>query len=189
MQKMGKKFVMPGDELCTLEEFEPLEGAYIDDGKVRAEIIGQAEYDIKNHVVKVKPLSKIVKIPKKDDEVIGQVENVQPNLIAIRIDFVNGQSSNGSFVGILITSSGRKGNSMVKLGDVVKAHVLSRINGALHLTFKNEDGVIFALCSICGGKMVRTGSRIKCVECGNVEERKLSKDYGNTKLFKFNNNY
>jgi len=69
----------------------------------------------------------------------------------------------------------------VKLGDIVRCGVHSLMNGMIHLSLNDDHaGVIYALCSNCGKPLLRAGSRVKCVECGNVEERKLADDFGQT---------
>ena len=71
----------------------------------------------------------------------------------------------------------------VRLGDVVRCRVFSLLNGIIHLSIDDDKtGVIFALCGNCGRPLQKGGNRAKCVECGNVEERKLASDFGRTPI-------
>jgi exosome complex component CSL4 len=71
----------------------------------------------------------------------------------------------------------------VKLGGIVRCKIHSLINEMIHLSIKEDRrGVIFALYGNCGRPLLRAGSRVKCDECGNVEERKLAVDFGTTPI-------
>ena len=60
--------------------------------------------------------------------------------------------------------------------DIVKARV---IGDNLRLSTKEKEmGVLKALCSSCRSEMIREGDMLKCPECGRVEKRKISSDYG-----------
>ena len=61
--------------------------------------------------------------------------------------------------------------------DIIKARVIDEKNLKLS-TQEDEMGVIKSLCSVCRREMNREGDLLKCPECGNVEKRKLSSDYG-----------
>jgi exosome complex component CSL4 len=57
--------------------------------------------------------------------------------------------------------------------------VFSLLNSTIHITIdEREFGVLYALCFNCGGDTVRVNNNIKCIECGTLEERKLTSDYG-----------
>ena len=67
----------------------------------------------------------------------------------------------------------------VKLGDVVRAKVISTMNAMIHLSIGEPHlGVIASLCSVCGRPLVMMDGRAHCNYCGNVEDRKFADDYG-----------
>jgi exosome complex component CSL4 len=73
----------------------------------------------------------------------------------------------------------RRPATVCKTADIVRAKVISTLNSIIHLSFEDEKcGVLTAYCSNCGGAMVRVHDKAKCVECGNIEERKLASDFG-----------
>jgi exosome complex component CSL4 len=63
--------------------------------------------------------------------------------------------------------------------------IISHLNGAIHATISEPElGVLFTQCNKCGGKVVQIGSNVKCVDCGYIEERKLSSKFGNGDFIK-----
>jgi len=181
---VGKmKKAIPGDKLAIIEEFNASEGSYIDRETIRALRLGIADYDIMKRDVKIKLLQKIKNMPLIGDPIIGQVEAMQGSIANVRIYYVNDRKSSGGFTGMLILRSGSpsrssKKTTICKLGDIVRAKVTSYENAIIHLTLNaNENGVIYATCSLCGGNMKRLDHKIQCTNCGSIEERKLSSNF------------
>lgn len=177
--------VVPGDRLAVSEEFLPGGHTYDDAGLIRALVVGSVQRDMKNMEISIKPAAE-AEVIKVDDWVTGQVEAVQANSANVHIYFLNGKSTHKDFSGMLTLrglSGGGRGarrTTPVKTGDIARCRVFSLVNGIIHLTIDEPDmGVVAALCGNCG-KPLQKGSptRVKCVECGNVEERKLARDFG-----------
>ncbi len=182
------KRVTPGEKLAVIEEFSSSEGTYINRNSIRALRLGKANYDLKKREVKIEPLKRMG-VPMVGDSIIGQVDAVQSNIANIKIYYINNSSSSASFAGMLILKpegSFRRGKGkpiICKLGDMIKAKVKSCKNAIVHLSVEgNENGVIYAKCSSCGGDVDRIDHRIKCVDCGLVDERKLAFDFGKAQL-------
>ena len=181
--------VMPGDKLAVSEEFLPGKHTYDDSGLIRALTVGSVQKDVKNMEISVKPAIE-PEIIKVDDWVTGQVEGVQSNSANVHIYFLNGKPTYKDFSGMLslrgLTGGGRgqRRTTPVKAGDVVRCRVYSLLNGIIHLTIEEPDmGVVAALCGNCGRPLLKgTSTRAKCDECGNVEERKLARDFGTTPI-------
>jgi len=180
--------VLPGDELAVSEEFLPGSHTYDDSGLIRALTAGEVQRDTKNMEISVKASIEPQTV-KVDDWVTGQVENAQSNSANVKIYFVNGKASHKDFSGMLnlrgLTGGrGQRRSTPIKLGDVVRCRVYSLMNGIIHLAIDEPDmGVVAALCGNCGRPLLRGSStRAKCDECGNVEERKLAKDFGMTPI-------
>ncbi|MGQ9468788.1 MAG: exosome complex RNA-binding protein Csl4 [Nitrososphaerales archaeon] len=182
------KIVIPGDKLAVIEEFGPGEGTYMNGDVIRASKSGEVNYELKKREVRVKSLQK-TRIPTMDDSIIGQVDAAQSNIASVRIYYINDEKSPSSFTGMLILkpeSSIKKGKRMAiicKPGDIIRAKVTSYKNAIVHLSIDGkENGVIYATCSSCGGNVNKIDQRIKCVDCGLIEDRKLALDFGKAQL-------
>jgi len=181
--------VLPGDKLAVSEEFLPGRHTYDNAGSIRALVAGSVLRDVKNMEISVKPAVE-PEIIKVDDWVTGQVEAVQANSANVHIYFLNGKPTYKDFSGMLslrdLSGGGRGAHrtTPVKLGDVVRCRVFSLLNGIIHLRIDEPDmGVVAALCGNCGKPLLRgSATKAKCDECGNVEERKLARDFGTTPI-------
>lgn len=177
--------VLPGDKLAVSEEFLPGRHTYDSSGLIRALAVGSVVRDMKNMEISVKPVVE-PEIIKVDDWVTGQVEGAQANSANVHIFFLNGKPTHKDFSGMLslrgLSGGGRgaRRTTPVKPGDVVRCRVFSLLNGIIHLTIDEPDmGVVAALCGSCGKPLLRgSATKAKCDECGNVEERKLARDFG-----------
>ncbi len=179
---------LPGDSLAVSEEFLPGRSTYDDSGVVRALRAGVVEKDTRNREISVRPAVE-PKLPKVDDWVTGQVETVQSSSANVKLHFLNGSPTHKDFSGMLSLRGlsggrGQKRTTPVKLGDIVRCRVNSLVNGMIHLTIDEPDmGVTFAICSNCGRQLLKGNStKAKCDECGNVEERKLARDFGSVPI-------
>ena len=180
---------LPGDKLAVSEEFLPGPNTYDDSGLIRALRAGSVFRDPKNMEISVRPAIE-PSIIKVEDWITGQVEAVQANSANVHIYFLNGKPTYKDFSGMLTLrglSGGGRGarrTTPVKTGDVVRCRVFSLVNGIIHMTIEEPDmGVVYALCGSCGKPLMRgSATRAKCDECGNVEERKLARDFGTTPI-------
>jgi len=181
--KDERKPVMPGDKLAVSEEYLPGAHVYDDSGLLRALSVGTVTRDLKRREISVAPSAK-ANLLKIGDYVTGQIETAATSNASVAIYYVNGKQTDKGFGGMLMLRSGRRerggrGGPPAKLGDVVRCRVFSLMNGIVHLSIDDDEtGVIFALCGNCGRPLQRGGNRAKCVDCGNVEERKLASDFG-----------
>ena len=187
--KQKETGVLPGDKVAVSEEFLPGRHTYDDSGLIRSLTSGSVVRDTKNMEISVKPAVE-PEVIKVDDWVTGQVEGAQANSANIHIYFLNGKPTYKDFSGMLslrgLSGGGRgaRRTTPVKMGDVVRCRVFSLLNGIIHLTIDEPDmGVVAALCGNCGKPLLRgSATRVKCDECGNVEERKLARDFGTTPI-------
>jgi exosome complex component CSL4 len=174
---------LPGDKLAVSEEFLPGKHAYDDSGLIRALTVGRVQRDMRNMEISVKSAVE-ADVIKVGDTVVGQVEVAQASSAGVKVCYLNGKPTDKDFSGSLSFRSGRPGRGgprgpPVKLGDIVRCEVFSLLNGIIHLSISEDElGVIYALCGNCGKPLARGGSKAKCDECGNVEERKLAADFG-----------
>jgi len=188
-QKPKANVALPGDKLAVSEEFLPGQHTYDDSGLIRALTAGTVVKDAKNMEISVKPAVQ-PELIKVDDWITGQVEGSQANSANVMIYFLNGKMTHKEFSGMLslrgLSGGGRgaRRTTPVKTGDVVRCRVFSLVNGMIHLTIDEPDmGVVAALCGNCGRPLLRgSTTKAKCDECGNVEERKLARDFGTTPI-------
>jgi exosome complex component CSL4 len=180
---MEDRVKLPGEKVALIEEFGSGAGTYEDSGVIRASGMGKVTFDFKNRVVKVDQTKKAF-LPKAGDIVVGFIDMVPGNMVSMRILFVNGQRTESGFTAISLMRGGRgKRSVMFKAGDLVRAKVVSLLNANIHVDFRDPNlGVIYTVCHSCGGSVVRVDGRVKCVECGTTEERKLADDYGKVNL-------
>lgn len=177
---------IPGDALCTEEEYLSSEGTYSDGGIIRAAVIGKVMYDNINRRIYVKSL-KPLKIPKAGSTVIGIVLQVRDDLAIVRIlGYDIATTFKHEFNGLLHVSQAGESRAAnqtmfeyVRPGDIIKAKVLnSQVPFLLNIR-EPRLGVILAYCSRCGSPLIRTseGGNLMCPSCKNVEVRKTSIEY------------
>jgi len=99
-------------------------------------------------------------------------------MIAISIKFVNGKKVNSDLECICVTRHIRKKN-IALAQDVVKAEIISHINGTIHASIDSPElGVLFTKCRKCFGTVVKMRDAVKCKDCGWIDDRKLSAEFG-----------
>jgi exosome complex component CSL4 len=180
------EFVMPGDFLGTAEEFIPGPGAYEEGGKVYSSATGAVLLDTTHKQASVSSNVPEPPVLKKGDIVIGSVEDVREQSANVQIAMSRGNEgralplpdygtihisqTRGSYVRQLSTE--------FKVGDIVRAKVLDVAREPIRLSTSDSDlGVIFAACSNCRSPLELEGNKLRCPNCGNLESRKLAKDY------------
>ena len=183
MPKGRSKVVVPGDMVAEIEEYLPGPHVYDESGHLRAASVGTVVRDVTKREIGVKPAPRIEPV-RVGYFVTGQVEVAQTNSASISIQYVNGKATQMDFAGVLSLRGtaprrGERRGAPVKLGDIVRCRVESLMNGFIHLSLDDQRaGVVYAKCSNCGRPLLRAGHKLKCDECGNVEDRKLANDYG-----------
>jgi exosome complex component CSL4 len=174
--------VLPGDRLATIEEFEPGQGSTIEGDSVISTVIGQASPDMANRTMNVKTDKSVgIGVPVTGDYIVGKVQSAQPSIAQIQIESLNETPSNKQFTGMLSMRDERRRrtSSPIKAGDVVRARVLSTKNSIFQLTVDAPNcGVLYTVCCNCGKDVFAISrDRVKCRECGWVDERLLSEDF------------
>jgi exosome complex component CSL4 len=175
----------PGDELAMAEEFSAGEGAFEDDGVIRASVMGKTKVDTRKRAIALKPLN-YPPVLKVGDEVIGVITGLKSSMVTVDVIRVAGEdereipSRDEGTIHISKISDDFVSDtkSCFKQRDVIKAKVI-QVKPSLQLSTSGRDlGVIQAYCSKCREKLKREGGKLKCASCQNVEERKLSSLYG-----------
>lgn len=185
------QFVVPGEKIGVIEEFIPDSGTYVDNGVIYSKSVGHILIDSSNRKVIVYPLTRGPYVPHIGSVVVGHVFSTQSAMAFIRIIKVGKRFLSGFFTGVLHVSDVdvkyvKDISDALKVGDLVRAKVISEVNRTFHLTTRGDSlGVILALCSKCGETLTLKSRRSKglyCGVCGNTETRKIASDYGSGNL-------
>ncbi len=183
INKLDGTFVVPGEKLGVVEEFDPGRGTVEVGGIVYSSQTGVASIDPKRHIVSVKTATGLVVVPEEGSTVVGIVEKVQEKMAIINMIVVDGKKMALPFTGMLhvSNSSPRFERSMwdvVKPNDIIRAKVIDTSQRIAKLTTVGRDlGVTKAYCSKCGNELVLSGHILRCSVCRNVERRRLAEDF------------
>lgn len=177
--------VLPGDRLGVIEEFMPGPGTFEDqDDVIYASITGLVRIDMSERTIHIETITRTPIFPKRNDIIIGVVQHVGKKAVIINIFQVSGSSCAIPYSGSIYIKNAAAGyveqmRDLFRPGDIVIARVQKQALGMARLsTVGPRLGVIHSSCSRCGQSLKHQNRRLTCSNCGNVEERKLSKDYG-----------
>ena len=175
---MSDNSVFPGDKIASIEEYEAGHNTFDDGDMVIASTIGEKNVDKETRVVNVKHPN-ILSVPKVDDIITGTVAAVMSSMIAVTIDYINGNPTTSKVECICGTRNMRIRN-VALVNDIVALKIVAHLNGTIHAVMNEPDlGIIFTKCRKCGGKVVaKSSDAIKCTDCGWIDERKLSSNFG-----------
>ncbi len=180
---MSQKQALPGDKIAIIEEFETGSNTFDDGHSIRSLVVGTAEFDKVNRVAKITEIKKLG-MPKVGDIVIGNISALMNNMFAINMLYINGKPTH-SGLECICQAKGAKKRILVRVGDIVMTKVISHLNGVIHAIINEPElGVLFSQCVKCGSRVVALGSNVKCVDCGYIEERKLSTKFGSSDFIK-----
>jgi exosome complex component CSL4 len=144
---------------------------------------GTKEFDKTRRIAKINQF-KSPAVPQVNDLVIGYVAALMNNMFAVTMLYINGKPTH-SGLECICQAKGAKKRIIARVSDVVMVRVISHLNGAIHATINEPElGVLFTQCNKCAGKIVPIGGNVKCVDCGYIEERKLSSKFGNGDFIK-----
>ena len=171
------QYVLPGDKIASIEEYEAGENAFDDGDVVRSTVVGDTSIDNSNRIVSIERRTREV-VPDPGDTVIGTVAAVMSVMIAVAIKYVNGKRTKSNVECICSIRNIRRKN-VALVNDVVELRIVSHLNGTIHASMDQPSlGVILTKCIKCGGPVVPVRDAIKCTECSWIDERKLSSKFG-----------
>ncbi|WP_440953339.1 exosome complex RNA-binding protein Csl4 [Methanococcoides sp. FTZ1] len=180
-----KTFVMPGDLVGTTEEFEAGDNTYTVRGDIFSLATGFVMVNKKRRKISVKPVTSTPPTIGKGDIVVGTVMNVRDSMALVQIGGIKGNVDR-EFInpGVAAIHVSNVKESYVKemsqefsVSDIVKAKIINLENMRMS-TAEDTLGVMSASCSNCGTTLKLNEQKLKCPECGHIETRKLSSDYG-----------
>ena len=181
---MSDNAVFPGDKIASIEEYEAGNNTFDDGDMVRAATVGERNMDKETRVADVKH-PKLLSVPNVGDVIIGTVAAVMSSMIAVTIDYINGNPTTSKVECICGTRNMRIRN-VALVNDIAALKIVAHLNGTIHAVMnKPELGIIFTKCRKCGGKVVtKSSDAIKCTDCGWIDERKLSSNFGKSNFVK-----
>ena len=172
---------IPGEKVAQIEEYLPGDNTYEDNDVIRATTIGDINLDSVEKQASINRQKQIT-VPKVGDIIIGVVEANLPSMIAIMIKYVNGKKVNSDLECVCVTRHIRKKN-IALAKDVVKAEIINHINGTIHASIDSQElGVLFTKCRKCFGTVVKMRDAVKCKDCGWIDDRKLSSEFGKSEF-------
>ena len=182
---MSHKQALPGDKIAIIEEFETGGNTFDDGHSIRSLVVGTPEFDKVNRIAKITEMKKVA-VPKVGDIVIGNISALMNNMFAVNMLYINGIPTH-SGLECICQAKGAKKRILVRVGDIVMVKVFSHLNGVIHAIINEPElGVLFSQCVKCGSKVISMSSSVKCVDCGYIEERKLSTKFGSSDFIKIN---
>jgi len=193
MMNMPKKAfkdrdVLPGDELAVIEVLQNGPGAYEEDGQVRSEELGTAQFDLETRQVNVEKKTRELVLPKEGLEVLAEAGSVMRRDARVDVFSIAGETVSKPFTGVIhFYDVGRdfmKDMQMaLRNGDIIKAVIINVKNRLLQLSVRApEYGVVYAYCSRCGELLEMRQGRLHCPKCDRTERRKVAMTYGTEEL-------
>ncbi len=176
--------VTPGDEIGVEEEYFPGPGAYVDErGTIRSQLVGRVLIDIVKRSISVRHVKGKPYVPRVGDIVEGIISGISEDLAFVDIHVIEEKPSKSTdFTGIIHISQVsleyiETMYDAFRLGDVIRARVITNYQPYQLTTKEPSLGVIAAFCNKCGAILRKRDDRLICPVCGNVENRKISVMY------------
>ena len=76
-----REFVIPGDYIGVAEEFLPGDGAYEENGKIYATMVGNLDLDMSRRSASVISRTNVLPQLKEGDIVYGEIVSVKPQMV------------------------------------------------------------------------------------------------------------
>jgi exosome complex component CSL4 len=186
--KNDTRIVLPGEVLGTSEEFLAGEGTYEESGSIFSSILGELDLDSKEMIASVRPVNPPVSL-KVNDVVLANVHDIKSSIVLVNVIRMEGNAR-----GITGVSSGSIHVSKIsegytsdvwkefRIGDLVRAKVISNKPSLQLATDRSNLGVLLALCTKCRMPLIKKEGSLFCENCQRNELRNMAPDYGNYTL-------
>ena len=180
---MSQEFKLPGEKIAFLEEYLSGENTFDDGESVRSCVVGKIELDKEQRIASVHK-NKLIPVPKTGDIIIGIVEATLSSMIAVSVQYINNTKISSNVECICNIRHLRKKN-VALMKDVIKLKIINHVNGTIHASMDEPNlGVLFTKCRKCLEEVIKTRDGVKCKECGWLDDRKLSSDFGMSDFLK-----
>lgn len=137
----------------------------------------------------VEPLTSVPAEMHIGDYILGEVTMVKPAMAAIEVLAVENRTrvvvgdTNGTLhVSKIARRYVKDVGNEYRLGDVVRAQIIS-VKPSVQLSTEDpRSGCIKALCTRCRFGLSKVGKALECPNCGRREMRNVAPDYGQVQL-------
>jgi exosome complex component CSL4 len=181
--------VFPGDVLATSEELLPGPGTHDDGTNIIATRIGDFRIEPNEMRAIVEPKTSVPANLQVGDHVLGEITMIKPAMAGVEVLAIIGQTrvivgdTNGTLhVSKIAKRYVRDVGNEYRLGDIIRAEVIS-VKPSVQLSTEAErGGCIFALCLRCRFGLKKAANALECPNCGRRETRNIAPDYGQVPL-------
>lgn len=179
--------VVPGEQLCVIEELTPSFGTYERDGVVYAASPGSVSMNLKERSISVLATKKRpgISLPVEGDIILGEVSIAYDQRAEIVVVRINDKDHFGGLVGEIHISNvtRRYVKSMLdvlQVGDIVRARAMNTHTIPIELSLVGpEFGVVYSKCVKCGNPLtLTTHNNMFCLRCEHRSTREVANDYG-----------
>lgn len=178
--------VLPGEILCTYEEYIPSDWTYVEDGYIKSSIFGYLKIDDINMEISVIAENAPEHI-KVDDHIIGYITDVKQYKALVTVKKITGSDREivAGYKGYIHISNATNDyvtsmHELFKIGDIIEAKVINKL-GSEYVELSTADfdlGIIKAMCTRCRNFMKKAADNKLICECNKVDSRKISSKYG-----------
>ena len=134
---MSENATFPGEKIASIEEYEADTMLLMMEIWSEQQLLGQKDIDKTTRTANIKH-PKNLSIPKVGDVVIGTVAAVMSSMIAVSIDYINGNPTTSKVECVCSTRNIRKRN-VALVNDIAKLKILSHLNGTIHATIDESS--------------------------------------------------
>ena len=177
--------LFPGDEIGVIEEFQPGNYTFEEDGLVKSAALGIPRFNSRYYRVEILPRPSTAPVPRRGDLAIGQIVHTGSQIATVAIHYINGISVIPTYTAIIHISQVSRGflsnmDDAYRSGDIIRAKIVSGRTIPVQIeTLDSNLGVVYSLCSKCGSPLHKLGrDKLKCSNCERTERRKTAIDYG-----------
>lgn len=179
--------VVPGEQLCVIEELLPGFGTYEEEGIVYAATSGGVVIDLKDRRIRVLDPKGHTKLPLpvQGDIMMGEVINAYEQRAEVSLVKWNDRDILNPLAGEIHISNVtrrfvRSMSDVIRGGDIIRGVALNTHEIPVQLSLVGPDlGVLLSKCIKCGNNLtLTTYNNLICLRCENRESREVTKDYG-----------
>ena len=182
-----KRFVSPGEEIGTEEEYVAGFGTYVEDARIFSAISG--ELTDENHTLSVSGSPTLRKFA-NGTMVVGRIDNISEP-VALSVVSSDPESvkqtsdrfpSTSAYV-VLHASFIKRGyvkkvRDEYRIGDLIRGRIVEEKFGEYHISTDDPHcGCLLAFCSACRTPLEKRETILQCPSCGRRENRHLADDY------------
>lgn len=184
--------VVPGERVCTAEEFVPGDGLYEDAGDVYAKYVGDPRFDQDEKVVSLEYPKRVPRLNVPGSIVYGRVAKVYDQFVLVELFPYRTRRFRllpPSKYAVIHISKVRRGfvrdlRSEFGVGDWVRARIIL-IEKKFFTQLSTEGrqfGIIKAYCPRDRTPLRRRGNLLYCPRCRTTVRRKIAEDYGHPRV-------